>query len=57
MFVAICSGFCLMLCFSLFAYLMESRYVQALESRIATQQGQIYELERLLMMRENTASR
>jgi hypothetical protein len=50
--VIIAAGFCVMLGLSLFAYKMESRYVRAMESKVASQQGRINELEKLLRQKE-----
>lgn len=43
----IAAGFCLMLFFSLVAYRIESLYIRALETKIASQQGRIDELIKL----------
>lgn len=49
-------GFIVLLLFSLIAYQIESRYLRAFETKIASQDGRIYELEKLLKDKELSLS-
>lgn len=52
----IVAGFCLMLIMSLFAYRIESKYIRALETKNASLQGRIDELQKIQLMREVESS-